>query len=205
MSIQVTIDAGVPLQAVRSPSHDVHIERPSPSLALVRLTEQAITPNKDFILRYTVSGKEIQDAILFHSHEGGGYFTMILQPPARIAPPEVVPKELSSFPERVHNPLLTDLSIEWQGLPVEDVYPKRPTDLFAAKPVILTGRYRAPGKGRVRLLGRTGAGPLVPSSPGTDIETILPVPFWKILSGICNRSSRRIFQPCGCRNHANWE
>ncbi len=27
------------------------------------------------------------------------------------------------FYERVHSPLLTDVSVEWNGLPVEDVYP----------------------------------------------------------------------------------
>ena len=43
------------------------------------------------------------------------------------------------FHERVRNPLLTDISIDWNGLPVADVYPKRIPDLFAAKPVVLNG------------------------------------------------------------------
>jgi Ca-activated chloride channel family protein len=45
------------------------------------------------------------------------------------------------FHERVRNPLLTDLSIDWNGMPVSDVYPKTIPDLFSAKPVILEGRY----------------------------------------------------------------
>ena len=38
------------------------------------------------------------------------------------------------FNERIRNPLLTDISIDWSGLPVSDVYPKRIPDLFGVKP-----------------------------------------------------------------------
>ena len=31
---------------------------------------------------------------------------------------------------------LTDISIDWNGLPVADVYPNRIPDLFGAKPVV---------------------------------------------------------------------
>ena len=57
------------------------------------------------------------------------------------------------FHERVRNPLLTDVSIDWSGLPVTDVYPKTIPDLFSAKPVIISGRYAAGGKGVIRLKG----------------------------------------------------
>ncbi len=58
------------------------------------------------------------------------------------------------FHERVRSPLLTDISIDWGGLAVADVYPQRIPDLFGAKPVIVSGRYTAPGRGLVRLRGR---------------------------------------------------
>jgi hypothetical protein len=57
------------------------------------------------------------------------------------------------FHDRVRNPLLTDISVDWNGLPVSDVYPKRIPDLFGAKPVVLTGRYTGAGRGTVRLKG----------------------------------------------------
>ncbi len=57
------------------------------------------------------------------------------------------------FHERVRNPLLTDIKIDWNGLPVADVYPKRIPDLFSAKPVIVTGRYTGTGKGVIKLNG----------------------------------------------------
>lgn len=59
------------------------------------------------------------------------------------------------FHERVRSPLLTDISIDWGGLPVTDIYPRRIPDLFSAKPLILTGRYTgAGGRGMIRLRGR---------------------------------------------------
>ncbi|MEO8324947.1 MAG: VIT domain-containing protein [Nitrospirota bacterium] len=58
------------------------------------------------------------------------------------------------FHERVQHPLLTDLSVDWAGLDVSDVYPKRLPDLFSAKPLVLTGRYTTPGKSIIRLHGK---------------------------------------------------
>src|SRR5262245_25285373 len=57
------------------------------------------------------------------------------------------------FHERVRNPLLTDIEIDWAGLPVADVYPKRLPDLFSVKPLILTGRYTGAARGMIRLRG----------------------------------------------------
>jgi len=56
--------------------------------------------------------------------------------------------------ERIRNPLLTDISIDWSGLPVADVYPKRIPDLFSAKPVVVSGRYTGSGRGTIKLRGR---------------------------------------------------
>ena len=58
------------------------------------------------------------------------------------------------FHERVRNPLLTDISVDWGGLPVSDVYPKRIPDLFSAKPVILTGRYSGAAHGEIGCAAR---------------------------------------------------
>ncbi len=58
------------------------------------------------------------------------------------------------FHERVQHPLLTDISVDWDGLDVSEVYPKRLPDLFSAKPVVLTGRYTVPGKATIRLRGK---------------------------------------------------
>ncbi|MBM3762227.1 MAG: VWA domain-containing protein [Acidobacteria bacterium] len=63
------------------------------------------------------------------------------------------------FHERVRNPLLTDISIDFNGLPVTDVVPARIPDLFSAKPIIVSGRYTAAAQGRIRVRGRIGSQP----------------------------------------------
>ncbi len=315
ISVQVSLDAGVPINFLRSMTHDVDIERPTPHTALLRLKDKSEIPNRDFVLQYDVSGKRMEDAVLTHRDSRGGFFTMILQPPAKAPAQDITPKELvfvldtsgsmSGFPiekaketmklalaglnphdtfnlitfsgdthilfrqpvpatpehlreaqaflesrrgsggtemmkairaaldpsddqshvrvvcfmtdgevgndmdiiaevqkhpnarvfafgigssvnrflldkmaeygrgeveyvglhddgsaaarrfhERVRNPLLTNITVDWGGLPVTDVYPKRIPDLFSAKPVILSGRYSAAAKGVIHLRGK---------------------------------------------------
>ena len=83
ISIEVALDAGVPVNFLRSLTHDVDIERPTPRTAILHLKNKAEIPNKDFVLQYDVSGTKVQDAVLTHRDRRGGYFTLILQPPAR--------------------------------------------------------------------------------------------------------------------------
>lgn len=60
------------------------------------------------------------------------------------------------FHERVRHPLLTDITIEWNGLPVKDVVPARIPDLFSAKPLIVSGRYDGAATGTIRIRGKQG-------------------------------------------------
>lgn len=320
ISLELAIDAGVPIQELHSVLHEVDVQRDGANAATVKLRQEAAIPNKDFILKYEVAGEKIEDALLSQaapsgSKQGpGGYFTLILQPPARVAASDVTPKELVFvldtsgsmwgfpldkakaligraldelypgdtfnvitfsgdtqilFPEpvyptaenlrtakdflagrnggggtemmkairaaldpsddqnhirvvcfmtdgyvgndleiigeiqkhpnarvfsfgignavnrfliegmakagrgdsqivslsdkadvaadrlyqRLRSPLLTDVSIDWAGLPVTDVYPKRLPDLFSGKPLVITGRYTAAASGKIRLRG----------------------------------------------------
>src|SRR6185436_14416315 len=76
------------------------------------------------------------------------------------------------FHERVRNPLLTDISIDWSNLPVADVYPQRIPDLFAAKPLVLTGRFTSAGRGTIRLKGKMGGSDFVREIPVELPETM---------------------------------
>ncbi|MFH1230862.1 MAG: VIT domain-containing protein [Planctomycetota bacterium] len=58
------------------------------------------------------------------------------------------------FQERIACPLLTDISIDWGGLPVVDIYPQNIPDLFSAKPLVLKGRYTKSAKGEITLKGK---------------------------------------------------
>ena len=65
------------------------------------------------------------------------------------------------FRDRIQSPLLTDINIDFGGLPIEDVYPDpgATPDLFAARPLILKGRYTGSGDGQITVRGSTAEGP----------------------------------------------
>ena len=333
ISLELTLDAGVIVENVESKTHQLDIDRPDPTRARLKLKGADVIPNKDFILRYDVAGKTIQDAVLTHRSDKGGFFSLILQPPDRVATEDVTPKELvfvldtsgsmAGFPiekaketmklaldnlypndtfnlitfsgdtrilfeqpvratkrnlrraqeflastagyggtemmgaikaaldpsdrqshvrivcfmtdgyvgndlqiiaevkkhtnarvfafgigssvnrmlldnmatagrgeveyvglrddataaaqrfhQRVRNPLLTDISIDWNGLPVTDVYPKRIPDLFGAKPVVVTGRFTTPASGTIKLKGNMAGSEFTREIPVTLPETM---------------------------------
>jgi Ca-activated chloride channel homolog len=332
ISIEVKLDADVPIDGLKSTLHEVDVARADLHRAVVRLKDQAAIPNKDFILKFDVAGQKISDAVMTHRGAQGGFFTLILQPPERVTAADVTPKELvfvldtsgsmEGFPiekaketmklaldnlypedtfnlitfagdthvlfpqpvratrenlqraqrflasrqgsggtemmsairaalapsdeqdhvrivcfmtdgeigndmeiisevqkhpnarvfafgigssvnrflldkmaehgrgeveyvtleddgpaaarrfhERVRNPLLTDIEIDWAGLPVADVYPKRLPDLFSAKPLILTGRYTSAARGMIRLRGNLAGQNFVKEIPVELLES----------------------------------
>lgn len=327
ISLEVSLDAGVPIDDLRSRTHEIDVVKSNDRSARVRLKNMSEIPNKDFVLRYDVAGRKVEDAVLTHRADRGGFFTLILQPPDRVTAEDVTPKEIvfvldtsgsmmgfpiekakeamqlafdglypqdtfnlitfagdthilfpqpvpatkenlrkaheflesregsggtemmkairaalepsdkqdhirivcfmtdgyvgddmsiigevqkhpnarvfsfgigssvnrylldkmaeygrgeveyvglnddgsaaaRRFHERVRSPLLTDISVDWGGLPVADVYPKRIPDLFSAKPLIFTGRYTGTGRATIKLKGKMS---------GRDIVREIPV------------------------------
>lgn len=95
LSLAVYIDAGVPLGAVHSQLHAIDVTRPDATRAVVRLRDGVTRPNRDFILRFRTAGQEIQTGVLASADgKGGGYFTLIMQPPASPPATEIAPKEM---------------------------------------------------------------------------------------------------------------
>jgi len=65
-------------------------------------------------------------------------------------------KTVDLYYERIRHPALTDIQIDWGGMKVEDVYPRQVPDLFVGRPVVLTGRFKAPeGNATVRVGGKS--------------------------------------------------
>lgn len=110
ISIEVNLDAGVPIEAVRSISHEIETVNLAPSSAKITLKDQETIPNKDFILRYDVTGKRIEDAVLTHRDEQGGFFTLMLQPPDQFVTDDRTPKEIV---------FVLDTSGSMGGFPIE--------------------------------------------------------------------------------------
>jgi Ca-activated chloride channel family protein len=60
------------------------------------------------------------------------------------------------FIARTRSPILTDVTAEFQGVDVQDAHPRAIPDVFSEKPVIITGRYATPGRGKLTLSGKLG-------------------------------------------------
>ena len=64
---------------------------------------------------------------------------------------------MDDYFQRVSHPAMTDVTIDWGGMRVSDVYPQRINDLFVGRPVIVTGRYTGElNANAVRVTGRAG-------------------------------------------------
>lgn len=93
ISVEVRLDAGAPIEALWSVSHRLLADRSGPGRAVVTLDGADRIPNKDLVLRWSVSGAQKRAAVLSSGGRGGA-FALMLNPEANIADAAVTPKEL---------------------------------------------------------------------------------------------------------------
>lgn len=110
IEVEALIDAGFPLRSVESVNHQILKEAQGSSKMTVRLKDLFAVPNKDFILRYDVGTRSIQDTLFLHHGARGGYFTLVIQPPERPPVETITPKELV---------FVLDTSGSMSGFPIE--------------------------------------------------------------------------------------
>jgi Ca-activated chloride channel family protein len=94
IELALTLDAGVPIRELESPSHAVSVARLGARQAKVQLSPLDTVPNKDFVFRYRVDGAEPEAGVLAHRDGRDGYVTVVVQPKADFRAPEITPKEM---------------------------------------------------------------------------------------------------------------
>jgi Ca-activated chloride channel family protein len=62
------------------------------------------------------------------------------------------------FRDYISTPVLTDISLNWDGFEVYDVEPPKVADLFAERPVVIFGKWRGEPSGRIGITGNNGEG-----------------------------------------------
>lgn len=105
--------------------------------------------------------KKLGNARLFPFGTGNSVNRYLLEGMARMGRGEVEWVTLNrhgdqvaeKFQDKIGNPLLLDIDVDWGNAPVKDVYPKQIPDLFSGKPVIIKGRYTKPFEGEIVLKG----------------------------------------------------
>ncbi|HEY0134418.1 MAG TPA: TonB family protein, partial [Nannocystis sp.] len=77
-----------------------------------------------------------------------------------VGPGEKVDAVVERFYSYIDRPVLTDIEIDWGGLPVADVVPAALPDLFSGQPVVVYGRFTGEAKGQAKLKGKLGGAPV---------------------------------------------
>jgi Ca-activated chloride channel family protein len=93
ISVDVEIEAGVPISLVESPTHQIKVQE-STSEVNIKLQNAAEIPNKDLILRYQVAGADTQTTVLTQADKQGGHFATYLIPAVEYSPKQIVPKDV---------------------------------------------------------------------------------------------------------------
>ncbi|MFZ1701343.1 MAG: VIT and VWA domain-containing protein [Pyrinomonadaceae bacterium] len=132
LHITTRIAAGVPIAELSCTSHQITPQWETASLANLRLDDaDPFQGNRDFVLRYRLAGDQINTGMLLFKgeQEGENFFLYMAQPPKRVAPEQIPPREyvfvvdvsgsMEGFPLNTSKRLLQDL-----------IGNLRPTDLF---------------------------------------------------------------------------
>ena len=67
---------------------------------------------------------------------------------------ENIEAKVSSFFEKVSSPVLSDVKLDFAGVEVSELHPKRLPDLFRGSQLLVTGRFRGAGPGVIKLTGK---------------------------------------------------
>jgi Ca-activated chloride channel family protein len=94
IALDLTINAGSPIEELACTTH--HIEHSPLGDAEVRvsLADEAVIPNKDFVLAYRVAGEQVRGGFIAQQSDQGGYFTFMLYPPADLSEMKRAPIEM---------------------------------------------------------------------------------------------------------------
>lgn len=130
LHISARISAGVPIAELSCLSHQIAPEWRGPGVARLTLDEpDAFQGNRDFVLRYRLTGDQINSGLLLFRGEDENFFLYMAQPPQRVMTEDIPSREyifvvdvsgsMEGFPLNTAKKLLTDLI---GGLEPTDVF-----------------------------------------------------------------------------------
>ena len=116
----VKLSTGLPIQDVTCTSHKVNINYEGPAFSLVELDPaERHGGNRDFILKYRLSGGRIETGLLLFEGDKENFFLLMMQPPNRVRKEQIPPREyifivdvsgsMNGFPLNISKKLLKDL------------------------------------------------------------------------------------------------
>jgi Ca-activated chloride channel family protein len=92
--LDLTIRSGIPISSLTCPSHNVTIVHDNNGrMAEITLPESNSNGNRDFVLRYSLAGDIIESGLLLYNGAEENFFLLMMEPPERVEPEEIVPRE----------------------------------------------------------------------------------------------------------------
>lgn len=92
--INVHLNTGLPIQTIYCATYPVDIKKPAEDQAEISLYDTiAYKDRRDFILKYRLTGSEIQSGVLLYEGEEENFFLAMMQPPKRVLPQDIPPRE----------------------------------------------------------------------------------------------------------------
>lgn len=109
--MDIHLEAGLDIAAAKSNSHDINIDYLSSTIADIRLNNpDGLAGTNDFILQYKLAGKQIESGLLLYEGEKENFFLMMMQPPERVLPEQIPPREYI---------FIVDVSGSMKGFPID--------------------------------------------------------------------------------------
>ena len=127
---ELRLAAGLPIQRVACATHKTTIAYDGKADATLRLEPgEAHGGNRDVIVQYQLAGDAVQSGLLLHQGAGENTFLLLAQPPKRVVPKDLPPREYV---------FIMDVSGSQMGFPIEVsmvlmqemIQGLRPQDLF---------------------------------------------------------------------------
>ena len=92
-ALHVSLDAPLPVQGLRSPSHEIVVEGSGTRQVQVALSDTPARPDdRDFILHYRLAGERIASGVLLQRGADENFFLATVQPPAQVATRQINPR-----------------------------------------------------------------------------------------------------------------
>lgn len=118
--IKINLNAGMPVKDARCNSHDLDIRYTSADKVVASLKPgNEYSGNRDVIFQYRLQGDAINSGLLLYKGETENFFLAMLQPPQRITPAAIPPRDyvfivdvsgsMSGFPLDISKKVLHDL------------------------------------------------------------------------------------------------
>jgi Ca-activated chloride channel family protein len=135
-------------------------------LRIVAFLTDGYIGNEDEVLRLV--GARLGPARLFSFGVGSAVNRYLLEEMARVGrgaveivrPDEETRAAVGRFHDRIARPLLTDVSVDWNGLDVQDQVPAAIPDLFLGQPLVIAARYGRSGHAVVTVRARKAGQPV---------------------------------------------